>query len=63
VTGMVHPAGDVDMLAQHFSRLIDEPALLANLRAAVLQQRDKLTWAAAAARLDGCYEEARAARA
>ncbi|MGH6964185.1 MAG: glycosyltransferase family 4 protein [Phenylobacterium sp.] len=63
VTGMVHPAGDVDMLAQHFSRLIDEPALLANLRTAVLQQRDKLTWAAAAARLDGCYEAARASLA
>lgn len=63
VTGMVHPAGDVEMLAQHFSRLIAEPQLVANLRAAVLQQRDKLTWAAAAARLEQCYAEARAALA
>jgi glycosyltransferase involved in cell wall biosynthesis len=63
VTGMVHPAGDVDMLAQHFSRLIAEPQLVANLRAGVLQQRDKLTWAAAAARLEQCYGEARAALA
>ena len=63
VTGMVHPAGDVEMLAQHFSRLIAEPQLVANLRAAVLQQRDKLTWAAAAARLEQCYGEARAALA
>jgi glycosyltransferase involved in cell wall biosynthesis len=60
VTGMVHPAGDVEMLARHFSQLIAEPQLVASLRAGVLQQRDKLTWAAAAARLEQCYEKARA---
>jgi glycosyltransferase involved in cell wall biosynthesis len=61
VTGMVHSAGDVETLTQHFSRLIAEPQLVASLRAAVLNQRDKLTWTAAATRLERCYEEARAA--
>jgi glycosyltransferase involved in cell wall biosynthesis len=61
VTGMVHRVGDVDALAQHFSQLIGDPKLLGSLRAAVLEQRDKLTWAAAAERLERCYEEARAA--
>ncbi len=50
-------------LAQHFSRLLAEPQLVSDLRAAVLQQRDKLTWAAAAARLEACYTEAQAALA
>jgi glycosyltransferase involved in cell wall biosynthesis len=63
VTGMVHPAGDVHVLAQHFSQLIGDPELLGKLRAGVLQQRDKLTWGAAAGRLEHCYDQARAALA
>ena len=63
VTGMVHRAGDVDALAKHFSQLIGDPKLLGSLRAAVLGQRDKLTWAAAANRLEHCYDQARAALA
>lgn len=63
VTGMVHAAGDVDALAQHFSQLIGDPGLVAKLRAGVLQQRETLTWAAAAKRLEGCYDQARAALA
>jgi hypothetical protein len=51
------------MLAQHFAQLIGDPDLLGKLRAGVLQQRDKLTWAAAAERLEHCYDQARTALA
>lgn len=61
VTGLLHEPGDVATLAGQISRLIAEPDLLARLRAAVLGQRDQLTWEAAAERLEACYEEARAA--
>jgi glycosyltransferase involved in cell wall biosynthesis len=63
VTGMIHPTGSVDVLAQHFAQLIGDPALIRKLQANVLQQRDELTWAAAAKRLEHCYDEARAALA
>ena len=43
ITGMVHKAGDVEMLAQHFSRLIAEPQLVVDLHAAGLDdQRPRL---------------------
>lgn len=61
VTGMLHQPGDVDTLASHISRLINQPDFLAGLRAAVLQHRDELTWDAAAERLEWCYEQAREA--
>lgn len=61
VTGLVHKPADVATLANHISRLITEPDLVARLRAAVLKQRESLTWDEAAARLESCYLEARAA--
>lgn len=60
-TGMIHTAGDVATLACHISELSRDKGLLARLRAAVLAQRDRLTWAASAERLEGCYEQARSA--
>jgi hypothetical protein len=63
VTGLVHKVGDVDALAQHFTTLSEQPRVLERLRASVLAGRDKLTWAAAAERLEVCYEEAREASA
>jgi glycosyltransferase involved in cell wall biosynthesis len=63
ITGMVHRAGDVEVLAEHFSQLIGDPELLGKLRTGVLQHRDKLTWAAAAERLEQCYGQARASLA
>jgi glycosyltransferase involved in cell wall biosynthesis len=59
VNGLVHPAGDVQALTSHFRRLKDEPSLLGRLRAGVLEARSGLTWAAAAERLEHCYELAR----
>jgi len=59
VSGMVHPAGNAEVLATHIGRLKNDPALLDDLRAAVLAQWDNLTWAAAAARLENCYDIAR----
>ena len=57
-TGLIHRVGDVAGLTEHLSRLLNEPGLLARLRRNVLAQRDSLTWAAAAERLEQCYQEA-----
>jgi glycosyltransferase involved in cell wall biosynthesis len=62
-TGLIHRVGDVAGLTRHLTRLINEPDLLSRLRRGVLAQRDRLTWAAAAERLEQCYEEAMAAKA
>lgn len=59
VTGMIHPTGDIDALAGHITQLINDRGLVKKLRAGVLAQRDRLTWAAAAERLEKCYIEAR----
>ena len=61
VSGMVHHAGDVDTLAQHIARLKQDRAFLGALRDGVLRGRSGLTWAAAAERLEQCYETARSA--
>jgi glycosyltransferase involved in cell wall biosynthesis len=58
VSGLIHTAGDVETLTRHISQLIHDPALVARLRKAVLAQRENLTWAAAAERLEQCYQEA-----
>ena len=62
VTGLIHPAGDVAALTEQLATVISKPNLLGKLRAAVLRERDQLTWAAAAAQLERCYGEALGAR-
>ena len=61
VTGMIHPAGDVDTLAQHLDTLSQNVDQRQAMRRAVLAQREELSWAAAAERLEACYVSARAA--
>jgi len=61
VTGLVHPAGDVAALTAHLDLLSEDVPRREEMRRAVLAQRDELTWAAAAERLEACYEAARAA--
>jgi glycosyltransferase involved in cell wall biosynthesis len=58
VTGLVHPTGDVDSLAAHLDLLSEDVQRRHDMRRAVLAQRDELTWAAAAERLEACYYEA-----
>ncbi len=62
ISGMIHPAGDVEILADQISRLKGDRAFLEKLRAGVINQRDALTWAAAAKELERCYEVALAQR-
>lgn len=62
VTGLTHRAGDVKRLTSQIARLVEDRGLLGRLRAAVLAQRDELTWAAAAERLEDCYAHARTLR-
>jgi glycosyltransferase involved in cell wall biosynthesis len=61
VTGLIHQAGDVDELASHIRQLMDEPERLHAMRRNVIAGRGRLTWAAAAERLEGCYQTAREA--
>jgi glycosyltransferase involved in cell wall biosynthesis len=58
VTGLVHDAGDVAALTAHLDLLHAEPARRDQMRLAILERRDTLTWAAAAERLEACYEAA-----
>lgn len=60
VTGLVHKAGDAAALTGHLDRLAGDADLRRAMRDNVLSQRDQLSWAAAAERLEACYEEARA---
>jgi glycosyltransferase involved in cell wall biosynthesis len=61
ISGMVHPAGDADILASHIRRLNEDRTFLETLRKGVVAQRDQLTWAHAAKRLEDCYKTATAA--
>lgn len=61
VTGLVHPSGDVDALVRHLDLLSADPERRQKMRHAILARRHELTWAAAAERLETCYESARAA--
>jgi glycosyltransferase involved in cell wall biosynthesis len=61
VTGLVHPVGDVEALVRHLDSLAEDVGRRKSMRRAVLAERDNLTWAAAAGRLEECYESARAA--
>ena len=61
VTGLIHRAGDVDELADHIKLVMNEPETLEKMRSSILRGRDRLTWEAAAERLEECYELAREA--
>lgn len=61
VTGLVHPTGDVDALAAHLDMLSDDAGRRDLMRRAILERRETLTWAAAAERLEACYQSALAA--
>lgn len=56
-SALVHDPGDVDTLTEHLRRVDSDRGLLARLRAATRAQRERLTWAAAADRLDEIYAE------
>ena len=58
VTGLVHPARDVDALAAHLRELDTDPALLQRLRAATVERLDELTWARSAEQQAGVYAAA-----
>ena len=53
--GLVHSAGDVCTLTTHLRMLDQNPGLLAQMRATVIAERERLTWDAAAADLTGVY--------
>jgi glycosyltransferase involved in cell wall biosynthesis len=55
---LVHPAGDVEMLADHIGRVHADAALLATLRAAAIESAASLTWTAAGRELLHAYREA-----
>ena len=61
VTGLIHRAGDIDELAGHIRLVIDKPDVLQVMRSSILQGRERLTWDAAAERLEECYLLAREA--
>jgi hypothetical protein len=61
VTGLVHRAGDVEALVEHLDALSEDVDRRRQMRRAVLDARPSLTWAAAAERLEACYESARQA--
>jgi glycosyltransferase involved in cell wall biosynthesis len=63
VTGLIHRVGDVDGLAAHFTLLSEHPEVLRRMREAILRDRQNLSWAAAAERLETCYGLAREALA
>ncbi len=58
VTGLVHPTGDVEALTSHIDIMSEDPARRARMRQTILDQREDMTWAAAAQRLEACYETA-----
>lgn len=53
---LVHRTGDVATLAEHFSRVHEDRALLARLRAASLETVGELTWAAAGRKMLAAYQ-------
>lgn len=57
-TGLVHAAGDVPALVRHLDLAFTEPQRLAAMREAVLAAAPRLSWEAAAGRLEAAYEQA-----
>lgn len=58
VHGLVHPAGDVDRLVADLERIVNQPALLRELRQNVLRDRDRLSWFEAGKVLAARYADA-----
>jgi D-inositol-3-phosphate glycosyltransferase len=58
----VHTVGDVDTLSDQITRIHEDRALLAELRAGCRRSAPDLTWAAAGRRLVEAYEQVLAAR-
>lgn len=54
---LVHRTGDVETLANHFSRVHEDRALLARLRAASLETAGELTWSAAGRKMLDAYQK------
>lgn len=54
---LVHRTGDVETLANHFSRVHEDRALLARLRATSLETADELTWSAAGRKMLDAYRK------
>jgi glycosyltransferase involved in cell wall biosynthesis len=54
---LVHRTGDLETLANHFSRVHEDRALLARLRAASLETASELTWAAAGRKMLEAYRK------
>jgi glycosyltransferase involved in cell wall biosynthesis len=52
---LVHRTGDVETLANHFSRVHEDRALLARLRATSLATTDELTWQSAGRKMLDAY--------
>jgi|SRR5579859_100112 len=59
ISGMIHPAGNAEILSDHISRLKNDRGFLERIRKGVINHRNSLTWAAAAQSLEYCYEIAR----
>lgn len=56
-TGLMHPIGNVEVLAQHITMLHEDRALLESLRTASLDVCPEITWNAAGVRLLDAYRE------
>lgn len=56
VNALVHKAGDVQTLADHFNRVHEDRALLARLREASLETREDLTWESAGRKMLAAYQ-------
>jgi glycosyltransferase involved in cell wall biosynthesis len=54
---LVHPVGDVDMLAAHLSLLCEDESVRHRLRAAGLESRAEISWNAAGERLAHVYAD------
>lgn len=54
---LVHRTGDVETLANHFSRVHEDRILLARLRSASLETADELTWTAAGRKMLDAYRK------
>ena len=56
-TGMIHPAGDIEILSSQLDMLAHNPCLLENLRQASLAEIDQWTWDKAGERLLDLYQK------
>jgi glycosyltransferase involved in cell wall biosynthesis len=61
-TGLVHPAGDVQALRQHITKMYEDRALLDRFRSASLRMVPEMTWSAVGVRLLQVYRDIVAAK-